>query len=157
MSGWWLVGVALASEPTVTQLDDSWIEASVEVLASAERVSAVISDPAAVAAIEQTLAGFRLTRTQKSRAAAAAAEELLAIVRRELWHKNATIPRRHRLRGEWIYSQVLLPAIAASVSDGESKVTRYLKVLALCLKHPQLLLSRQLYRRTTDVIGIPSR
>ncbi len=117
----------------------------------------LLREGAAVAAIEQTLAGFRLTRTQKSRAAAAAAEELFAIVRRELWHKNATIPPRHRLRGEWIYSQVLLPAIAASVSDGESKVTRYLKVLVLCLKHPQLLLSRQLYRRTTHVIGIPSR
>ena len=55
MSGWWLVGVALASEPTVTQLDDSWIEGSVEVLAPAERVSAVISDPAAVAAIDGTV------------------------------------------------------------------------------------------------------
>lgn len=103
--------------------------------------------------IIEALSCFRFNPNQKSRQREQVAEELLGVVRPLLWDNRARISatKRIQLQGKWLYHKLLLTHISQSVRTGEGRIARYYRTLLLILQNPQILFTKQLYRRLWDI------
>ncbi len=101
-----------------------------------------------VGGIDAEVACFRRTPEQKSSRSAEVADELLGVVRPWLWDNSAPIPwqKRVALQGKWLFDAVFRKEAARSAGRGESRLTRWLRLAALSLRHPQMLAASHLRR-----------
>ena len=107
----------------------------------------MLRNGASVHTLNEQLAYFRLVDNQKSAQWQAVAAELHAVVARALWSDGLALWPRLRLQGDWYYSGEFMAAVERAERDGLSRAQRYMALLGLCLKRPQLLLSRLLRER----------
>lgn len=105
---------------------------------------------AKVAAVEQSLAGFRVTPNQKSSAKARVRDELLAVVGRHLKRFGSRLGWRTRvaLTGDWVYQCKYTPALDRSATLGEGRLRRALRAVVQVFGSPSLLCSEHFRRRT---------
>jgi hypothetical protein len=102
-----------------------------------------------VVAMEDELAAFRITATQKSNQHERSATEMLGVVERLLWDPTAPIrpDKRLRFQAQWLYQVHFLTRVSASVARGEPRWRRLLGGLSVALRHPKLLLVGDYRRR----------
>jgi glycosyltransferase involved in cell wall biosynthesis len=102
-----------------------------------------------VVSVEEEVAAFRITSTQKSNQHERSATEMLGVVEQLLWDPNTPIPwnTRLRLQAKWLYQVRFLAEISHSVEHGEPRWRRLLGGLRVALRHPKLVLSEDYRRR----------
>lgn len=107
-----------------------------------------------IGAVDQQFTCFRLTDTQKSNQSSKVADELLKVVQPWLWNSETPITwcKRLALQGRWLYQAIFLQQVARSLETGESKSTRYYKLIWLILNNPKLLLAPELYGRFQKIL-----
>jgi len=107
-----------------------------------------------VATVEEELAAFRITSTQKSNQHERSAMEMLGVVQKLIWDSTAPIPwaTRLRLQANWLYQTRFLPEISASVADGEPRWRRLVGGLGCAVRHPKLVLSDDYRRRVLGAV-----
>lgn len=112
-----------------------------------------------VVAVEEELAAFRMTPTQKSNQRERSATEMLGVVERLLWDPAAPIhwTKRMRLQGQWLYQMRFLPQISASVARGDPRWRRLLGGLGVVLRHPKVALVDDYRRRLIGAAISPRR
>lgn len=93
-----------------------------------------------VGKIDVEFSCFRFTDTQKSNQNKLVAVELLNVVRPLIWDKNLPISssRRLKLKGNWLYQNLLLNQIQTSVLNQDSRLTRWLKVARTIFYNPYI-------------------
>jgi glycosyltransferase involved in cell wall biosynthesis len=109
---------------------------------------------ARVRPVDEELAAFRLTSTQKSTHSEACAAELLSVAREYLWDRASPLPAllRWKLQAQWLYQTSFLPAVDASVGRGESRPQRLARVAGVLARNPKMLLSASLAQRAWHVV-----
>jgi len=109
-----------------------------------------------VGRINNELACFRFTDTQKSNQSQEVANELKNVIYPWLWDKAIDLRqwKRLELQGEWIYDVVFLKEIAKSVQKTEGKIPRWSQSLKLLLQYPQILLAPQFHNRVLHSLHI---
>jgi glycosyltransferase involved in cell wall biosynthesis len=110
-----------------------------------------------VVALEEELAAFRITSTQKSNQHERSATEILGVVEQLLWDPNSPIPWKTRLRlqAKWLFQMRFLTEISDSVAHGEPRWRRLVGGLSVALRHPKLMLSEDYQRRLLDALRMP--
>jgi len=96
-----------------------------------------------VGKIDTEVASFRFTPHQKTKRVEEVRDELLRVVQKLLWDNTAPISasRRFALQGKWLFDEVFRKQADRSVAGGDSRTLRWLRLLGLSLRHPQLLFS----------------
>lgn len=94
-----------------------------------------------VQSLDQELACFRLTPTQKSSASDAVAKELLDLAQATLWNPEIMIsPKvRSKLQGNWIFNVLWQQTCTESLKAGNTSALRWFKLMSLTFQYPQLL------------------
>jgi glycosyltransferase involved in cell wall biosynthesis len=110
-----------------------------------------------VVAVEEELAAFRMTSTQKSNQHERSSTEMLGVVERLLWDPAAPIQwgKRVRLQAQWLYQMRFLTQVSASVARGEPRWRRLLGGLRVALRHPKVVLAEDYRRRLIGAAGVP--
>lgn len=112
-----------------------------------------------VVAVEEELAAFRITPTQKSNQHERSATEMLRVVEHLLWDTSAPIQwtKRLRLQAQWLYQMRFLPQVSASVARGDPRWRRLVGGLGVALRHPKVALVDEYRQRVIGAAISPTR
>jgi hypothetical protein len=107
-----------------------------------------------VGRINKLLSAFRITSVQKSRQSVKVAIELLDVVKPMIWDPKTPILNYHRLKlqSRWLYQQYFLQEIEQSVRAGETKMTRWARLIGTIIRHPKMLANPALFIRIFSVL-----
>ncbi len=102
-----------------------------------------------VSQINSELSCFRFTDNQKSNHKKKVAEELLQVIAPFIWnnHHKLTLQGRIILQGKWLYHINLNEQIKKSLTAGDIKYVRLLKILILIVTHPKILFVSEFQQR----------
>ena len=103
--------------------------------------------------IDKPLSAFRITPEQKSRQSLSVAVEILDVVKPVLWNNNIPIPfwYRVKLQSKWLYQHYFMSDVEKSLSAGESKRVRWLRLLLVIARHPKILVNSSFWRRFKSI------
>ncbi|MBT6278261.1 MAG: glycosyltransferase [Chromatiales bacterium] len=105
-----------------------------------------------VGRLDEPLACFRLTPTQKTQDARGVSEELLDVVEGQLWDLSAPVQHHLMLQGDWLYQRRFLPAVAASEAARHGTALRWVQLAWLRLRTPKIFVSRPLRQRIAALV-----
>jgi len=92
--------------------------------------------------VDAEFACFRFQPAQKTKNAQRTADEELAVVQKWLWDSRIPLSRdkRRLLQGSWLYDCRFRKAADASVARQRPRIQRWLQLLAIAVRYPQLWL-----------------
>ncbi|NJN73113.1 MAG: glycosyltransferase [Limnothrix sp. RL_2_0] len=106
----------------------------------------LISAGAIIKSIDETIACFRVTPTQKTNDKNGVRDEILDVLKKFLW-SELPLDNKWTLQGNWLYQVILTPKIDEYVQSGDSVFLRWLKTALLIIRYPKLFFSSFLKKR----------
>jgi glycosyltransferase involved in cell wall biosynthesis len=108
--------------------------------------------------MNKAVACFRFQPAQKTSDSSRTADEELAVIKPLLWDKGVplTAKRRRELQAQWLYHKALRPVLESSLQRNESKFRRWARVIAVCIRHPQIPSAPMFRQRLRSVFGVSS-
>jgi glycosyltransferase involved in cell wall biosynthesis len=107
-----------------------------------------------VGTVQDEVTCFRFVEGQKSSRGDEPVVEQLEVVKPYIWEDNDQVPprRRKELKGKWLYDSLFRKEADQSLTVGQSRFQRWMRLSAIALKNPPLLSSTLFRNRVKKAI-----